>query len=889
MKGTGTPAAMAECEDELTPMMSQYFELCAEYDSAMVLFQVGDFYETFCEAAERCARLLEITLTSREDSTGEYPMAGIPIDNATSYVETLLDAGYRVAIADQIEDPSEASGVVERAVTRVITPGTVLDDALLGADNNYLACVGADEEESLAVAFLDLSTGSFRVASGTERVIQDELDRQQPTELLIDPPLEGTISTDCTETIDDSISFESDAAKQRVGAYVPSPEAVFETTAELIACGALLAYAEYTQGVSPGGLASVTRISRYAPTETMGLSGTTIESLELFENQHGDDDHTLLAVLDETTTAMGRRTLADWLRRPLCDASAIQCRLDAVETLVATPLVRETLRELLADAYDLERLIARVADDRANARDCRSLQATLEILPAVAGALDTIDCQPLADRRDALPALDGVCERIDAAIQHDPPIELTDGGIITDGYDEQLDSLRSTQREGEQWINELEATERDRTGIDSLKVGYNEVHGYYIEVTNPNLDAVPEEYTRRQTLKNAERFYTPALKDREDAILGASERATELEYQLFCELRADVGDHTDRIQQAATVLAELDVLTTLATVATRRDYVRPAFDGTGSNGAIEIEGGRHPVVETTQPLFVPNDTTLCDERIAIITGPNMSGKSTYMRQIALIQIMAQLGSFVPADRARLPIVDRVFTRVGASDDIAGGQSTFMREMSELSTILHSATPSSLVILDEVGRGTATTDGRAIARATTEFLHDEIGALTLFATHYHELTELADELAAVTNVHFTVDRDGEELTFLHTVLDGAASGSYGVAVARLAGVPDPVIDRVESLHDEDTDANQTATSTTETDDSIDSTTTIDDSSSDTIETHVGDRSLRETIAELSIADTTPLEALQTLYELQRRIDTTNGPPTGRENGRSHRSG
>jgi len=872
MQGTGPPAKMAERREELTPMMRQYFELCSEYEDALVLFQVGDFYEAFCEAAEVAARRLEITLTSREDSSGEYPMAGIPIDNAASYVETLLSAGYRVAIADQVQEPEEATGVVDRAVTRVVTPGTVLDDELLSAGSNtYVASLaGGESGPDAAVAFVDVSTGEFRVTSGPHGTVQDELDRFRPAEYVAGPDAEG-FDVEGMHTPFEADAFGRESACERLGAYVSNPEAVVENGAELRACGALLAYAEYTQSADRGGLEYISRVTRYDTREGMRLDRTALRSLEVFENREGGDDHTLVGVLDDTACALGRRELVHWLRRPLVDAGAIERRLDAVEELTRRSLVREEVREGLREVYDIERLIARVSRGRANARDLRSLKTTLDAVPLLREALADCESDALAERRAALDEMDDVRGLIGRAIVDEPPIEVTEGGVIREGYDDGLDELRETEREGREWVADLEEAERERTGIDSLKVGYNEVHGYYIEVTNPNLDRVPDDYTRRQTLKNSERFYTPELKSREDEILGATERADSREYELFREVRDAVAAEADRIQRVAELLAELDVLATLAAVAVDRNYSRPALGAEG----ITIEAGRHPVVETTEPTFVPNDTDLTDERFAVVTGPNMSGKSTYMRQVALVCLLAQTGSFVPADDAALSVLDRIFTRVGASDDIAGGRSTFMREMTELTEILHSATEDSLVLLDEVGRGTSTADGRALARAVTEFVHDEVGAFTLFATHFHGLTDVAAELPRARNLHFTADRSGEAVSFVHSVVEGPASGSYGVDVARLAGVPDRVTDRARELLDGDDAA---AGATPGQDDHADRTRLTNghaagngDGEAATAEGGADDADIERALLEADIARMTPLEALNRLDELQRRVE------------------
>ncbi|SDN01138.1 DNA mismatch repair protein MutS [Halogranum gelatinilyticum] len=896
---TGPPDQMVAVRDELTPMMSQYLGLCEDYEDSLVLFQVGDFYEAFCEAAEEVARICEITLTKREDSTGTYPMSGIPIDNAASYLERLLDAGYRVAIADQVEDASEASGLVDRAVTQIITPGTIVDDELLSAGTtNYVASVARDEDV-FSLAAVDVSTGECLVTSADRERIAEELERVAPAELLFAPGVDAaefdpdTLAAGAMVTDFDPDAFARDAAHDTLAGYVPSPDAVVATDAELRACGGLLAYAEYTQGDER--LEYVSRITRYDPRESLRLDATALRSLELFETRGTSTGHALVDVLDDTSCALGRRELTSWLRRPLVDRERIEARHDAVGEFAEHSLVREEVRDLLTDVYDLERLIARVSRGRANARDLRSLKTTLDVVPEVKSALEDVESGKLRDLYDALDELEDVRDLVGRAVAEDPPIEITEGGVIQSGFDDELDELRATEREGREWVADLEASEQERTGIDSLDVGYNQVHGYYIEVTNPNLDQVPDDYQRRQTLKNSERFYTPELKQREDEILGAAERADKLEYELFTEVRSDIAAESDRVQALAAALAELDVLATLAVVAVDNDYVRPEFhDGESDERGIHITGGRHPVVERVQPTFVPNDTRLGGDAgdIAIITGPNMSGKSTYMRQVALVVVLAQLGSFVPAESATLPVVDRVFTRVGASDDIAGGQSTFMREMSELTDILHGATADSLVLLDEVGRGTSTADGRAIARATTEFIDDEVGAYTLFATHYHELTAVADEREGVFNLHFTASQDGDDVTFLHRVERGASSSSYGVEVAKMAGVPDRVVRRSQDLVDAEAaergESGKPAASQLRANGHEVTQTTLPNGSEAAVEadeTQSAERSadaettprddvLAEIAAELDgidVARTTPLEALTRLNDLKRRLD------------------
>ncbi|WP_324663596.1 DNA mismatch repair protein MutS [Haloarcula sediminis] len=832
----GPPAKMAELDDELTPMMAQYFDLCKQYDEALVLFQVGDFYEAFCVAAERVARLCEITLTQRTDSTGEYAMAGIPIDNAESYIETLLDAGYRVAIADQVEDPDEVSGVVERAVTRVVTPGTLTEAELLdGADSNYVAALAAGEEYGLAL--VDISTGAcYATSVGSETAVADELRRFGPAEAIVGPGVdvdrEAVFGGGCLVTEYDADAFDIAQAGARIERYFGPPERLLAGEAERRACGALLAYAEYTRGksgaVGPDGepvdpdvdpegtLDYLNHLTRYDPREYMLLDAVAVDSLELFDRRsvRGHGNLTLVDTVDETACALGRRKLTDWLRRPLLDEDRIEARHEAVGELKRSPGTRERLQELLSQVYDIERLISRVSRGRANARDLRSLSATLSVVPDVREALADADSRLLADLQATLDPLSETREEIEAAIRPDPPQQVTEGDVIRAGYDDELDELRSTEQSGKAWIDDLEASERERTGIDSLKVGHTAVHGYYIEVTNANLDSVPEDYQRRQTLKNSERYYTPELKEREEEILRAEAAADDLEYELFCQVRDQVAEAAERVQALADKLARLDTLVAFGEVAATRGYCRPTV---GADG-IHIEAGRHPVVERTEESFVPNDTRLArrrpeggvseragdrrepatqdddtDSHFVVLTGPNMSGKSTYMRQVALCCVLAQTGSFVPASSADLPVLDRVFTRVGASDDIAGGRSTFMIEMTELATILTEATADSLVLLDEVGRGTSTADGLAIARAVTEYLHDEVGAYTLFATHHHDLTAAADELAGVANRHFETSREDGSVVFDHELADGPAAASYGVEVASMAGVPEPVVE------------------------------------------------------------------------------------------------
>jgi len=887
----GPPEKMRERREDLTPMMAQYFELCDRYDDALVLFQVGDFYEAFCGAAETVARRCEIALTQREDSTGTYAMAGIPIDSAESYVERLLEVGYRVAIADQVEDPEETTGVVDRAVTRVITPGTLTEDELLDTErNNYVAAVAADG--SLGLAVLDVSTGEFYATStDTKGDLADELGRFDPAEVVVGPDAPAdALPEGCVVTAHNRATFALGEAREQLESYFGDPDRLLASTSEVRACGALLAYAEYARGGEEGRLDYINHLTRYDPHEYMLLDAVAIESLELFEPRavHGREGGTLVAVVDETASALGRRRLDAWLRRPLLDRDRIAGRHDAVGELRERVQTRERLHERLRDVYDIERLVSRVSRNRANARDLRSLADTLAVVPDLREMLADAECQRLQSLHGALDPLPEIRSLVEAAIVPDPPQELTEGGVIQPSYDDELAELRETEREGKAWVEKLEARERERTGIDSLKVGHNAVHGYYIEVTDANLDRVPDDYERRQTLKNAERYYTPALKSREDEIIRAEQRADDREYELFCEVRSRVGAESERVQALADALAELDVLVSFATVAAEYDYTRPAVGvDAGANGdrvGVHIESGRHPVVERTEEAFVPNDAHLDhDERLAVVTGPNMSGKSTYMRQVALTAILAQAGSFVPASEARLQVFDRVFTRVGASDDIAGGRSTFMVEMSELSTILDSATERSLVLLDEVGRGTSTADGLAIAQAVTEHLHDEVGALTLFATHHHDLTAVAGDLDGAYNLYFRTERTDEGVAFEHAVERGTADASYGVEVAATAGIDERVVDRARALLERADPGSERADPGSERAGvradgeraslGADSGSVDADGAAPPAESSgaATDEEIRRRLREVDVATTTPLEALHTLAELKRHVE------------------
>ncbi|GAB6136861.1 DNA mismatch repair protein MutS [Halanaerobaculum tunisiense] len=799
---------------DLTPLMQQYFSIKEKYQEEILFFRLGDFYEMFNQDAKTVARELEITLTSRNKGGGEEtPMAGVPCKSAESYIAQLIEKGFRVAICEQVEDPSASSGLVKREVVRVITPGTIINNDLLeDKDNNYLAAItGAKQGYGFAV--VDVSTGEFvttqlKGANQGNKVI-DELSRINPSEILLTEQVQATakitdfIAQQLTSSVTEIEDFAQDEAYRLLTDHfnVANLEGFGCQDLPLAtkAAGAILDFLLETQKRS---LHHINQLATYSTTDYMVLDANTRRNLELTKTMREKKKRgSLLWVLDETVTAIGGRMLKKWVEQPLLELDRIQNRLAGVEEITENIFVKEELKELLKEVYDIERLLGKITYGSANARDLISLKSSLDILPDVEQALTQFKTPKLNHLQDRLDKLEEIAELIDKAIKDDPASTLTEGDIIKKGYDEELDELLEAMEHGKQWILDLQQQERERTGISSLKVGHNKVHGYYIEVTKANLDAVPDDYVRKQTLTNSERYITPELKEKESTILGAQENSKELEYELFIKVRDQVAAQTERIQQSATVLAELDALLSLADVALNNDYTKPEVT-TGEQ--INIDSGFHPVVEEMmeEEVFVPNDTYLdqAEDRFCIITGPNMSGKSTYMRQVALITLLAQIGSFVPAAKAQLGIVDRIFTRVGASDDLTTGQSTFMVEMNEVANILNNATEQSLIILDEVGRGTSTYDGLSIAWAVTEYIANptQIGAKSLFATHYHELTELEDTLPGVKNYNVAVEEEGDEVVFLHKIVPGEADQSYGIEVAELAGVPSSVIDRSQEI-------------------------------------------------------------------------------------------
>jgi DNA mismatch repair protein MutS len=805
-----------------TPLMRQYAAIKKEHPSALLFFRLGDFYELFFDDAVLAARELQITLTSRNKEKGiAVPMCGVPYHAAEGYISKLIRRGFKVAVCDQVEDPRVAKKLVRREVTRVVTPGTAADSSLSSEENNFLAAL-AHVGERVGFAALDLSTGEFRATEfhGEDAVrrIQEELQQLRPRELLYGSSLPlferarqggaasaGPPAAGLAETPLDDWVFAPDHAipllENHFGVLSLEGFGLAGKPAAASAAGAILHYARSTQR---GMLNHVDRIGFYERQNCLVLDAVTVRNLELIEPLFAGTDSgvTLFRSMDATVTPMGKRLLRSWMLRPSIEIAEINARLDAVEVQVKDTIAREELRRALDGVLDLERLLSRVTLETANPRDVLALAASLAKIPAVRAALQRLPAERLNVVYTSVDELRDLRSHIETTVIPEPPISLSDGGVIQSGVNKELDDLRDLSRNSKQYLAQIEQRERQRTGIASLKVKFNSVFGYYLEISKANLHLAPADYERKQTLVNAERFTTPELKEYESKILDAQEKIVEIERRLFAELRAAIAGEAKRIRQTALALAEVDVLAALAHNAALRNYCRPRFD---ESSDIEVVEGRHPVVEQQElagvgDRFVPNDLFLnsTTHTILVLTGPNMGGKSTYLRQTALIVILAQMGSFVPARSTRLGVVDRVFTRIGASDNLARGRSTFMVEMTETAAILHTATPRSLVLLDEIGRGTATYDGLAIAWSAIEYLHARTRAKTLFATHYFELTELAERLSGVKNYHVSVKETGSGIVFLRKVEPGPADRSYGIEVAKLAGLPNEVIERAREV-------------------------------------------------------------------------------------------
>jgi DNA mismatch repair protein MutS len=793
-----------------TPMIRQYLEIKEQYPSHILMFRMGDFYEMFFEDAERAAKILNIALTSRSHGEGaeRIPLCGVPYHALTAYLKKMIDAGVKVAICDQLEDPRKAKGIVKRGVTRLVSPGLVIEaESLDDKKANYMAALVAQEEQ-FGIAAVELSTGEFKIAGfDSLEALISEIVRVEPAELVVPAAMEGsqalkeitrTVSGKLIDFLQDE-KFDADEATLAITAQFPDFDPKRAESAAIRAAGGALAHLHATQLRD---LTHLKKIEIQTHRTHMVIDEATKDNLELVSSmREGGRRGSLLWLLDKTETAMGARLLHTWICYPLLDREKIGARHRSVEELVEKFTLRDDLRQVLSGIQDLERLAGRVGLASCSAKDLNALKLSLELLPQVRATMNEATAPLSVEMMAEMDDLADLRELIEQSIHPDPPFLLHDGGLIADGYNADLDELRAISRSGKGYLSELERKEREETGIAKLKVKFNKVFGYYIEVSNAHLGAVPDHFVRKQTLVNAERFITEELKQFEDKVLNAEEKIVALEYSLFTEIRNRVADQIGRIQQSARVLAVIDVLAAFAESAQQHHYVRPHLL---SERRVEIIDGRHPVVEVAYKAeqFVPNDTSLNgdNEQVLIITGPNMAGKSTYIRQVALIQLMCQVGSFVPATEAHLPVADRIFTRVGASDNLARGQSTFMVEMTEAANILAEATDDSLVILDEIGRGTSTFDGLAIAWAVAEYLHDSPGkgALTLFATHYHELTDLMRTKKRVKNYNVAVKEWHEEIIFLRKIVPGGTSRSYGIQVARLAGLPDPVIKRAHEV-------------------------------------------------------------------------------------------
>ena len=876
---------------EYSPMMQHYLQTKEEYPDCILFYRLGDFYEMFFEDAKIVSRELELTLTGKSCGQEERaPMCGVPFHAYESYMNRLVAKGYKVAICEQMEDPKQAKGMVRREVIRVVTPGTNINEqALDEGKNNYIMCI-VSLSDQFGVATADVTTGDFFVTEvDSKRRLLDELYKFSPTEVV------------CNEALFMS-GLDIDDLKNRVGIVLYSLEhwyfddSLCENTLKehfrvnsleglgladlecgMIASGSLLKYLYETQKNS---LEQISAIHPYTTGKFMVLDSSTRRNLELVETLREKAKRgSLLWVLDKTKTAMGARMLRSFVEQPLIEKEEIEGRLDAIEELIQRAIDREELREYLNPVYDLERLLTRITYQSANPRDLTAFKSSIGMIPHIRGILLELQSKEIQGICEDMDTLEDLYTLIDAAIEEEPPITVREGGIIKDGYHEEIDRLREAKSQGKNWLAELEAKEREKTGIKNLKIKFNKVFGYYLEVTNSFKDLVPDYYTRKQTLTNAERYITPELKEMEDMILGAEDKLVQLEYELFRELREQIAKNVVRIQKTAKALAKIDVFASLALISEQNHYCRPSLN---QNGRIDIKNGRHPVVEKmiNNDMFIANDTYLDNQknRISVITGPNMAGKSTYMRQTALIVLMAQIGCFVPAETADIGIVDRIFTRVGASDDLASGQSTFMVEMTEVANILRNATGNSLLILDEIGRGTSTFDGLSIAWAVVEHISNPklLGAKTLFATHYHELTELEGKLDNVNNYCIAVKEKGDDIVFLRKIVKGGADKSYGIQVAKLAGVPDSVIERAKEIAEElgrhdivdftEILSNKKNSATKKKKEHLDEVDLTQMSLFDA----VNDNDIIEELKEIDVGNLTPIEALNKLYELQNKI-------------------
>ncbi len=866
---------------EMTPMMAQYFEIKKEYPDTILFFRLGDFYEMFYEDAKLASSVLELTLTGRACGGGERaPMCGVPFHSADNYIAKLVSKGYKVAICEQVEDPATAKGIVKRDVIRVITKGSIIENSMLDESrNNYLTSVYLNDDGA-GICFCDVSTGAVNLTfiencNNIDNKIINELGVFSPSEIVLSRSvsqnkniaefIKKKVDAICEIPEDKFFDFDINFEEciKHFGNEILSSYGIDKCPDAIIALGATV---RYLKTVQKNGLENIREINFYSDSQYMKMDYSTKRDLEITETMRSREKKgSLLWVLDKTKTAMGKRLLRSWLEKPLVNYNLITRRHNAVGELCDNSMKLSELSEALSGIFDLERLMTRIVFESANGKDLNSLKQTISFLPQIKSLLSDSVSAYLKQQYEGVDLLEDVYELIDAAIDPDAPFSIREGGIIKPGFNAELDSLKNIKSNGESYIKEIEAREKERTGITKLRVGYNRVFGYYIEVTNSFKELVPDDYIRKQTLANAERYITQELKDYESKVLGAEERIVKIEYEIFCQIRKSVADEYNRIKATASAIAVTDVLCSFAKTAISNNYVCPVMTGTST---IDITEGRHPVVELLLDgaPFVPNDTYMdCgDERCSIITGPNMAGKSTYMRQVALICLMAQIGSFVPAKRAQLSIIDSIFTRVGASDDLATGQSTFMVEMNEVSNIIKNANKNSLIILDEVGRGTSTFDGMSIARAVLEYIVDKkkLGAKTLFSTHYHELTELENQLEGIKNYNISVKKKGDTITFLRRIVRGAADGSYGIEVAKLAGIPNSVVSRARQILAELEADNPERKSLMQ---NITFNETEEESLQISLKSTFDDEII-DTIKNIDINTLTPLEALTTLHEL-----------------------
>ena len=859
--------------------MKQYFQIKEQYPDTILMFRLGDFYEMFFDDAKLASNELELVLTGRDCGQEERaPMCGVPFHSVDSYIARLVAKGYKVAICEQLEDPALAKGLVKRDVTRVITPGTVIESTMLDeSKNNFLACI-CIVGGLVGMCFADISTGSVHLtqfeSKNSQRRMINELGRFMPSETVFNSALlkfeqvtefiKNRVNSACDLLDDDcfDLSKASAAVLRHFGVSSLSDLGLADADGAVAALGAAL---DYLKSVQKNELDNIKEIDYYGEGSFMRLDVSALRNLEITETMRNRERRgSLLWVLDKTKTSMGKRMLRGWLEQPLLNVAKITKRHNAVDELVSSPMLRGDLTDALTGCQDIERLITRIAYGTANSRELRALSSTLDRLPEIKRLLSSANSAMLRELNADIADLTDIADIIDRAIVEEPPFSVREGGMIKDGFNSELDELRDIVNNGKGYIAEIQQREQEKTGIKKLKIGYNRVFGYYIEVSNSFKELVPVEYIRKQTLANCERYITQELKELESKVLGAQERIVRLEYEIFDSVRKKAAERLYDIQKAASCIAAADVLCSFARVAVENNYCRPEMN---AGSAIRVTDGRHPVVEKMiDSPFVPNDTVLdcADNRCAIITGPNMAGKSTYMRQVALIVLMAQCGSFVPASSAQIGLVDSIFTRVGASDDLASGQSTFMVEMSEVANILKNATKKSLLIFDEIGRGTSTFDGMSIARAVLEYTADpkKLGAKTLFATHYHELTELENEIGGTKNYNISVKKRGDDITFLRRIVRGGADGSYGIEVAKLAGVPNAVVNRAKDILKELEEKGAVTV--------IRTVEKSDDDMQISFASNEGNEIVEE-LKTIDINTLTPIEALQKLYELKNRAD------------------